>query len=123
MYALWPRVGMVYMVELHGKHWKWIARYCLHDFPEEGVKRIPTPDLSLQHLLWLVSDEAAFLATANVIPNRHVEWSGRWAREFQHIHKPGEQQRREVDVELERMNGPRVEGQRIRICLDTDVAA
>jgi len=79
-YKLCVRTGNVVRVEKHGKHWEWQYRYCIHDdakLAPDG-KRMPPGDLSLQHMLMLMTDESGFVATANVTPRDNMRRTAEW---------------------------------------------
>lgn len=76
-YRLHPKTGSVAQVTTHGRRQFAAVRYCLHDDPEG---KMPPADLSLAHMLLLLSDEAAFLATANFRTARDQLWNGEYLR-------------------------------------------
>ena len=59
-YRLRPAGQIVQKIEKHGKHWFSIKSYCLHD--EIGC---PRGDVSIGHMLLLMTDEQEFLDKAN----------------------------------------------------------
>jgi len=83
VYRLVPRTGVVQRIEKHGSRWYWLVTYCLHDYAEDAAdkKRLPSGDLSLQHMLLLQADEPAFLATANISTHhQRLLWDPEWQR-------------------------------------------
>jgi hypothetical protein len=74
-YRLWPRTGQVERIELHGRKWFAVWSYCLHDDPGDDGQRMPPADLSLAHMLHLLTDEAAFLREANATPAQDQLWN------------------------------------------------
>jgi hypothetical protein len=62
-YRLDPRIGLAERVERHGGRWYATRSFCLHDADDEG--KMPPADRTVAHLLLLMADEPAFLATAN----------------------------------------------------------
>jgi len=76
VYRLHPHHGAVERVERHGRHWFATVSYCLHDDGRE----MPPADLALAHMLWLLSDEAQFLAVANARPMMSELWNGEYLR-------------------------------------------
>ena len=76
VYRLHPHHGAVERVERHGRHWFATVNYCLHDDGRE----MPAADLTLAHMLWLLSDEARFLAEANARPMMSELWNGDYMR-------------------------------------------
>lgn len=75
-YRLRPSCGHVARVEKHGSRWFERDRFCLHD-PDNVM---PPADVSLGHMLLLVSDESEFLALANRSPVNSLLWDGDWLR-------------------------------------------
>lgn len=76
MYRLRPHVAHVEKVERHGKNWFGKFRYCFHD---EGAV-LPPADVTLAHVLHLVTDEADFLARANATVQGADMWDGNYRR-------------------------------------------
>lgn len=77
-YRITPRMGCVERVTRHKGRWFACERYCLHD--EQDDDAMPPADLSAAHLLMLLSDEAAFLATANARDARDQLWNRDYLR-------------------------------------------
>lgn len=75
IYRLRPRTGRISQVEQHGSRFFRITDYCFHD-PDYGM---PPADLTIAHMMWVLSDEPAFLAEANASDVRSTTlWNGEW---------------------------------------------
>ena len=77
-YELSPCTGMVRALERHGMHFYSVRSFCLHE--PDGDPILPPADRSVAHLLMLLTDEPAFVATANVTERRPDCWNGEWRR-------------------------------------------
>lgn len=77
-YRITPRTGCVERVARHKGRWFVCERYCIHDKQDDDA--MPPADLSAAHLLMLLSDEAAFLATANARDARDQLWNRDYLR-------------------------------------------
>jgi hypothetical protein len=75
-YRLRPHCAHVEKVEKHGKHWFGKVRYCFHDVEEI----LPPADVTLAHMLHLVTDEDDFLARANPTLQCQEIWNPEWRR-------------------------------------------
>lgn len=93
LYRLHTCTGVVQRIERHGKRWYWCATFCLHDYADDAPdkKRIPLPDLALQQMLLLQTDEHEFLATANLSTSARRLWDSQWVRE---LHRARDERRR-----------------------------
>jgi hypothetical protein len=76
-YRLTPRRGLAERVTFHGRRWFVSVAYCLHD---DGPDRMPPADVTLAHLLLLLSDETGFLLLANASDRRDQLWNGPYRR-------------------------------------------
>lgn len=83
-YRLLPRFGHVERVTRNGRRWFVFERYCLHDVQDEDA--MPPGDLSIAHLLLLLTDEAAFLAMANAHTCRDQLWNREYLRRMRRRH-------------------------------------
>ena len=90
IYRIWPRVGLTRQVERHGKRLWQKTAFCLHDRGEQ-TERMPPADLALTHMLWLLEDEANFLATANHTQERQMQWDGEWRRRLNRARRKREE--------------------------------
>jgi hypothetical protein len=86
VYRLDPRAGHVERVERHGRRWFAKESYCLHDDPDEN--KMPPADVTIAHLLWLLADESAFLATANARRRDDQLWNRAYLQRFRRVRTP-----------------------------------
>lgn len=77
-YRLDPRLGRAERVEKHKGRYFAKRSYCLHDADDGG--KMPPADVTIAHMLLLLADEAAFLATANESPRDDQLWNGDYLR-------------------------------------------
>lgn len=75
-YRLCPTTGGAWRLARHGRYDIGVASFCLHD-PE---RQVPPADETIGHLLWLLADEPAFCARANMTVRPHAGWDGAWLR-------------------------------------------
>lgn len=78
-YRLRPRDGRIEEVERHGTQMFARRSFCLHPDEEHAV---PSPDVTLAHMLLLLSDEAEFHGEANVTERHTQLWNGDWLRQL-----------------------------------------
>lgn len=83
-YRLDPRRGYAERVERHDRKWFVKRAYCLHDQCDEG--KMPPADVTVAHLLLLLADEPAFLATANETRRDDQLWNGEYLRRMRRRH-------------------------------------
>lgn len=81
VYRLYPRTGMVWRVDRHGKNWYVRTAYCIHEDKESGI---PPADRTIAHLLLLLTDEEEFLRTANARNSRDQMWNSEYLRKIRH---------------------------------------
>lgn len=75
LYRLQPNRGMVWGCKRHGKNIYGHTSYCFHD-PDNVM---PPADLTIGHMMWIMSDEAAFLEAANARDVFSTTlWNGEW---------------------------------------------
>lgn len=79
VYRLYPRTGVVWRVDRHGKNWFVRTAYCIHEDKELGI---PPADRTVAHLLLLLTDEDEFLQTANARDARDQMWNGEYLRKI-----------------------------------------
>ena len=76
-YRLRPATGAAQAVERHGTREFAIGTiFCLHD----PAEILPPADVSLAHLLMLLTDELGFLTSANHHVSHSTLWDGVWLR-------------------------------------------
>lgn len=76
LYRLMPSCHHVSRIEKHGKNHYSVVSFCLHDVDRE----LPPADVCIGHLMWLRSDEQAFLKMANHRNNLDMMWNGDYLR-------------------------------------------
>jgi hypothetical protein len=84
-YRLDPRRGHAERVEWHKSRYFARRSYCLHDTDDDG--KLPPADVTIAHMLLLLADEAAFLATANESPRDDQLWNGEYLRRMRRRHQ------------------------------------
>ena len=83
-YRILPRFGHVERVTRNGRRWFVAERYCLHDVQDDDA--MPPADLSIAHMLILLSDEPEFLRLANANDARDQLWNGEYLRRLRRRH-------------------------------------
>jgi hypothetical protein len=94
VYRLDPRNGHAERVERHGGRYFARVSYCLHD-ADDGDK-MPPADVTIAHLLLLIADEDAFLATANASPRDDQIWNREYLRMLRDRRIRGNEREREA---------------------------
>jgi len=85
VYRLYPRNGMVWRVERHGKNWFAKSSYCIHEAKETGI---PPADRTIAHMLMLMTDEEEFLRTANATRTATQMWNSEYLRAMRRRNLP-----------------------------------
>lgn len=83
-YRLDPRRGRAERVDRHKGRYFAKRSYCLHDAQDAG--KMPPADVTIAHMLLLMADESAFLATANETRTDDQLWNREYLARMRNRH-------------------------------------
>lgn len=85
-YRITPKYGCIEEVKRHGSRWFALRGFCIHDDRDDD--EMPRSDLSIAHMLHILSDEQDFLKSANAKDRRTMLWNGHYLAGLRRRHDP-----------------------------------